>query len=98
MGNNPVASGSSAPVCPALAAPYSRFTRCSAELEVRPCGLSSKKTPSMRRPFCRRAMISPRRTAYSLQDGELFQSSSSNDVHDVCSRRNENEGLAQHEV
>ncbi len=45
IGNKPVASGSKAPVCPAFCALKSRRTICNAELELKPKGLLSKKTP-----------------------------------------------------
>ena len=44
-GSTPVASGSRLPVCPTLRAPNSRFTRCTASLELKPAGLSSTTTP-----------------------------------------------------
>src|SRR5690554_697821 len=50
-GKTPVASGSSAPVWPALAAPYRRLTCCRIPLEVTPWGLSITRMPFTSRPL-----------------------------------------------
>src|SRR5258705_5632920 len=45
-GNSPVAKGSSVPVWPPFSEPSARFARASARVEVRPAGLSRRRTPS----------------------------------------------------
>src|SRR5690554_6037535 len=50
-GSTPVARGSSAPVWPALAAPYRRLTCCRIPLEVTPWGLSITRMPFTSRPL-----------------------------------------------
>src|SRR5260221_13816637 len=50
IGRMPVASGSSVPPCPALAAPVTRRTAPTAWLEVRPSGLSRTTQPWIGRP------------------------------------------------
>src|SRR6266852_5023005 len=50
IGSTPVASGSSVPPCPALAAPVMRLTAPTAWLEVRPSGLSRTTQPWIGRP------------------------------------------------
>ncbi len=57
IGNIPVARGSSAPVCPALAALNIPLTFCSASLLEKPNGLSSNTIPSIARPLRRLAII-----------------------------------------
>src|ERR1700730_14887245 len=49
IGNRPLASGSSVPVCPAFSARNKRFACCKAALEERPTALSNKRTPWTRR-------------------------------------------------
>src|SRR3984893_8024819 len=49
IGNKPLASGSSVPVCPAFSARNRRFACCNAALDDRPTGVSSSRTPSTRR-------------------------------------------------
>src|SRR6266481_4806286 len=50
IGSTPVASGSSVPPCPALAAPVIRRTAPTAWLELSPSGLSRMTQPWMGRP------------------------------------------------
>src|ERR1700687_4005589 len=49
IGNRPLASGSSVPVCPAFSARNRRFACCNAALDDSPTGLSRSRTPSTRR-------------------------------------------------